>query len=134
MAKAKINKHDSVFATKLRELIKERNTTITAVAEHLGFSRQAVSQYCNGDTQPNVDAILKISEYFNVSCDYLLRGVSSENLSISEELGLSEDSILSLVAYKKNAPQYITAINRLIPAHKLLNVWCGESFMNISGG
>lgn len=98
MPKAKTNKYDSVFATKLRELIEERSTTIKDVAEHLGFSRQAVSQYYNGDTQPNVDAILKIAEYFNVSCDYLLRGISSENLSISEETGLSEKAISSLKA------------------------------------
>ncbi len=98
MPKTKTNKYDSVFATKLRELIEERSTTIKDVAEHLGFSRQAVSQYYNGDTQPNVDAILKIAEYFNVSCDYLLRGISSENLSISEETGLSEEAISSLKA------------------------------------
>lgn len=116
---------ETIFATKLCELIKERKTTIKDVANHLGFSRQAVSQYCNENTQPNVDAILKIAEYFNVSCDYLLRGISSENLSISEETGLSEDAIMVLRQYRNEDSGYINAINSLITNKEFMRLLKG---------
>ena len=101
MSAKNADKYNSPFAVRLRDIIKEKNTTITAVAEHIGVTRQAVSQYCDGSTQPNADTIVKMADFFEVDCDYLLRGVSSENLSISEELGLSEKSINILKALKR---------------------------------
>lgn len=88
-----IDGYNKTFPRILRELIEKNNTTIQAVANQIGITRQAVSQYCNGETQPNGETLLKIADCFGVSCDYLLRGVSAENINIKKELGLSDKAI-----------------------------------------
>lgn len=60
------------FPNIFKELIERNNTTIKAVADYVGATRQAVSQYANGKTQPNIDVIIKIAEYFEVTTDFLL--------------------------------------------------------------
>lgn len=56
------------------------------VASALGVSRQALSKWeCNTST-PDIDKIVALSDYFNVTTDYLLKdGCTNENVSLSEE-------------------------------------------------
>lgn len=102
------NKYNDPFPTQLRDLIEANNTTIQAVAEVVGVSRQAVSQYCNGLTQPNADTIIKIAKHFNVSTDYLLgltdkQTPKTELRAICEYTGLTETAIKKL-SQKRNCP------------------------------
>lgn len=116
-----INNYDKPFPTTLRNLIKEQKTTIKAVAEHIGVTRQAVSQYQDGSTQPNADTLIKISEYFNVSVDYLL-GLAKEPTAdkdlnaVCEYTGLTEKAILTLVALKEKSDSraYIDLLSCII--------------------
>ena len=57
---------------KLIELRKEKKLTQSDLAEVLGISRQAYSNYENGKRQPDNETMLKLAEHFNVSVDYLL--------------------------------------------------------------
>lgn len=57
---------------KLIELRKEKKLTQSDLAEVLGISRQAYSNYEAGKRQPDNETLLKLAEYFNVSVDYLL--------------------------------------------------------------
>ncbi len=63
-------------------------------------SQQTVSLYKNGETQPTPETLVKIAEFFGVSVDYLLTGISSQNKPIHEELGLSEEAIGKLKTAK----------------------------------
>ena len=45
----------------------------------LNISREALSYYENGKREPSISMLIKMSEYFNVSIDYLLRPESDEN-------------------------------------------------------
>ena len=101
------NKYNDPFPTQLRDLIEGNNTTIQAVAEIVGVSRQAVSQYYNGLTQPNADTIIKIAKYFNVSTDYLLgltdkRTPNTELRAMCEYTGLTETAIKMLREKRKS--------------------------------
>ena len=90
--------YDGIFPTILREML-DRNpmtgarTTLKELAEAIGIRQQTVSLYKNGETQPTPETLVKIAEFFGVSVDYLLTGISSQNKSIHEELGLSEKAI-----------------------------------------
>ena len=64
--------YEGIFASNFRKLIEEKNLTQIAVAEAVGVSRQAISQYCNGQTIPTADKLRQIAECLNVSTDYLL--------------------------------------------------------------
>lgn len=90
--------YEGTFPTILRELLEchpktGEKTTLKALGEHIGIRQQTVSLYKNGETQPTPEVLVKIAEYFDVSVDYLLTGISSDNKALHEELGLSEGAI-----------------------------------------
>lgn len=96
--KASTDKYNATFPKILRALEEHhpadgRATTHKALADAVGVRPQTISLYAAGETQPTPDTLLKISEYFGVSVDYLLTGVSSENKKMHESLGLSEKAI-----------------------------------------
>jgi len=97
--------YDGTFPTMLRGLLDRHpmtgaRTTLKELAEAIGIRQQTVSLYKNGDTQPTPETLVKIAEFFGVSVDYLLTGISSQNKSIHEELGLSEEAISMLKTAK----------------------------------
>ncbi len=57
---------------RIRQLRLEHNLTAKKLGEILNLSESTISLYENGKRTPNKDLILKISDYFNVSTDYLL--------------------------------------------------------------
>lgn len=66
------------FGSRLKRLRQDFNLTQTALAEHLGVVPSAVGKYESNkhpQSYPSVEALLKIADFFNVSTDYLLRGV-----------------------------------------------------------
>ncbi|MCD7723961.1 MAG: helix-turn-helix domain-containing protein [Clostridiales bacterium] len=100
------DRYDATFPTKLRELLEKgskdgHSTTYKALGEAVGVRQQTISQYANGQTQPTADVVLRIANYFGVSVDYLLTGVSSYNKEYSETLGLSDNSIEHLKRAKE---------------------------------
>lgn len=59
---------------KLKELRQKRGLSQEKVAQYLGVSKQAYSNYENGNRNLNNEFLLKLAEFFDVSTDYLLRG------------------------------------------------------------
>jgi len=118
------DKYNATFPTILRALEEQhpvdgRSTTHKALAEAVGVRPQTISLYAVGETQPTPDTLLKIAQYFNVSVDYLLTGVSSQNQQANETLGLSEEAIqlLKLAKQYNKATDFPTAlelINKLL--------------------
>ena len=62
------------FSQFLRALLKEKKITFEELAKYLNCTKQAVSNYCRGVTKPNYETLIKLADYFGVSCDYLLMG------------------------------------------------------------
>lgn len=58
----------------LKAIRKERNLNQLKVALDLNISREALSHYENGKREPSLSMLNKMSEYFNVSIDYLING------------------------------------------------------------
>lgn len=64
------------FGDRLRHLRKSRDITQSQLAEYIGVVPSAIGKYERLDNSyPSVEALIKISEYFNVSIDYLLKGI-----------------------------------------------------------
>jgi transcriptional regulator with XRE-family HTH domain len=100
--------YNSPFTERLRDLLEQRNTTKQALGDYLSVSQQAVSLYASGNSQPTLDKLIKIAEYFNVSADYLLglSDISSKNIeaqAIHKFTGLQEQAIEVLGLYAKTA-------------------------------
>lgn len=58
----------------LREIRKKRNLNQQRVALDLNITREALSHYENGRRDPSIAMLVRLSEYFNVSIDYLITG------------------------------------------------------------
>ncbi len=96
-------KYNTPFPTTLRKLMEERGETQDALASVTSKTRQTVSQYVNGISEPSYITLVKIADYFNVSTDYLL-GRTNEpaiNPCAVDELGLSPSVIEGIRNSKK---------------------------------
>ncbi|MBQ4544368.1 MAG: helix-turn-helix transcriptional regulator [Oscillospiraceae bacterium] len=62
---------------RLKDLREDRDIKQKDIAEYLHIKQNTYSQYENGQRQLPVDILIKLSEYYNVSTDYIL-GISKE--------------------------------------------------------
>lgn len=108
MPRKKENISDSyfdLFPTRLRKLMKDQSVSQQMVADVIGKKRQAVGYYADGSSSPDWKTIVKLSEFFNVSSDYLLGLSDIASLDIDKQgiarvTGLSEGSIDFLESMK----------------------------------
>lgn len=60
--------------TGLKKIRREKKLNQLKVALDLSISREALSHYENGKRNPNLEMLVTMSKYFNVSIDYLITG------------------------------------------------------------
>ena len=74
-----VRKETAIVRKSLGEALKEHRTrckmTQEFVAEHLGVSRQAVSKWENGTSDPSTSNLLALAKLFGISPEELLREV-----------------------------------------------------------
>lgn len=76
---------------KIAQMRKENNLTQEQLADLLGVSRQSVSKYESNLAYPETEKIIKLSEIFHCSTDYLLR----DDIEIKSEEGMYEKTSIS---------------------------------------
>jgi len=82
----------------LRSLRKERKINQQKIAMDLQISQASISKYEVGSAEPDIRAIIKLAEYFNVSTDYLLgRSEIKIPLAMSD---LTDTEIEHLIVYR----------------------------------
>lgn len=63
---------------KIQQLRKQNGMSQEKLAQLLGVSRQSVSKWESGQSLPEIDKIIQLSNIFEVTTDYLLKDVSEE--------------------------------------------------------
>lgn len=58
----------------LKLIRKQKRYSQLKVAIDLNISREALSHYENGKRSPDIQMLRRMSEYFNVSIDFLING------------------------------------------------------------
>ncbi len=66
------------FAECLQELREDRNISRKELAAFLNISVSTLGMYEQGRREPNIDMLIKLADYFNVSLDFLV-GRSANN-------------------------------------------------------
>ena len=92
------------FGEKIQKLRKEAAMSQEELAYQLDVSRQAVSKWERDNGYPETEKIVRMSNLFSVSLDYLLNEEDSEKPEIGpEERGLyvSRETANSFLAYHK---------------------------------
>lgn len=60
------------FSNRLKALRLEEGLTAEELSVKLGFARTTYSNWESGIREPNMDIIIKIADFYNVTVDYLL--------------------------------------------------------------
>lgn len=95
------------ISERIQTLRKARGLSQEELAEQIGVSRQAVSKWEAEQSQPELEKIVLLSEYFGVSCDYLMKGVEPE---VREEKPLFPSEGLTVMGVISTAVNLIALI------------------------
>jgi transcriptional regulator with XRE-family HTH domain len=89
---------------RIKDLREDRDLRQTDVAKATGIDQRTLSNYETGKTNPDSYAIVKLAEFFGVTCDYLL-GVSDVSYKNDEalvrELEATNKRLQAIVRYMK---------------------------------
>ena len=75
---------------KLKQLRLSFGLNQVELGKALGVSKQCVSNWENDNIQPSIEMLLRISRFFNISCDELLGLQKTDTVDVS---GLSDTEL-----------------------------------------
>lgn len=117
------------FGEKLKMLREEKDLTQNDLAKHLNVSKANISRYELGSRQPNIDTIIIIAEFFNISLDWLLgRSIIKNFSSVNNEPRNFKTDDLELLEYIKGTEYIYEMINDIKAAPEsrvkiLASIW-----------
>lgn len=99
-------KTKEIFAKRLVDLREKKEITQQTLADNLGITRQSLSLYEQAERTINIDLLVKISKFFDVSTDYLLgltqtKTTDADFKSVCDYTGLSEKAVEKLCKIKQ---------------------------------
>lgn len=97
-----------MLSDQIRKYRKEKSLSQDELAEKLGVSRQSISLWENGQTQPTIENILALARIFNVSTDAIL-GNTEEVKSQAEEAA-TEEVVLGASEGKRRSGMWIIIV------------------------
>lgn len=62
------------MSNRLQELRQQSQLSQEDLAERIGVSRQAISKWESEQSNPDIENIIRLSEIYNTSTDYILKG------------------------------------------------------------
>ena len=83
------------ISTLIKKSRNESGLTQEQAAESLGVSRQTISNWENGKSYPDIISVIKMSDLYSVSLDYLLKEETSLNGTYKEYLEESTNTVKS---------------------------------------
>lgn len=86
------------LSDRIQYLRKARGISQEGLADQLGVSRQAVSKWESEQSMPDLDKIISMSDYFEVTTDYLLKGIEPV-VQKEEEQSIKHRRIASNICY-----------------------------------
>lgn len=78
------------MADRIQSLRKSKGISQEELADRIGVSRQAVSKWESEQSSPDLEKVILLSDYFEVTTDYLLRGIEPKEES-GEKCGQGRD-------------------------------------------
>ena len=88
----------------IRELRIANNYTQEKLATKIGLTPKMISFYENNQRTPPADILIKLSNIFHVSTDYLLGQVSEANIVNMNKLSLQETGLLNYFKEYQKSP------------------------------
>lgn len=83
---------------KLKELRIEKNYSQREIAHELGIIQTTYGNYETGKTQPTIEMLIKIANYFNVTLDYLCGNEqATKNIVYLDNLSKEQNEAINLI-------------------------------------
>lgn len=80
-----------MFGAKLKDLRKEKNLRQQDLAAIISTTQSTIVKYEQEQLEPNINALIKLADYFDCSIDYLLgRETETGIITINKTLSLKE--------------------------------------------
>lgn len=109
------------FKKNLYKLRKEKGLKQSELADILQVNSTTISDYERGKSAPDFDLIVKISEYFRVSVDFLLKN-TSEDTHLNGTFDTSENTVKNPPNHPPNHPPNAQMVgDPAIPYGKITN-------------
>lgn len=80
----------------IKNLRKQINKTQEEVAKDLNLQKQTFQNYELGKRKPDIETLIKIADYFNVSLDYLC-GRQNKNLIFADSLSDKKKELINMI-------------------------------------
>lgn len=97
---------------RLFELMDAKNIKAAQLSAGTGISNGNISDWKTGKSSPSRAALIKISEFFNVSIEYLEGGSDDPNPITEDTLSDDEKRIIELL--RKSSPELRNAVEVLL--------------------
>lgn len=90
---------------RILKLCDKKNINQSDLEKILGFGKGTISKWKN-NPNPNAEKILLIADFFNVSTDYLLKGIDDDGLTEKDNRDISKDleNIMSKLSDNDDGP------------------------------
>nr|WP_285816991.1 helix-turn-helix transcriptional regulator [Lactobacillus taiwanensis] len=122
-----------VFSNRLKYLMQTEKISQRSLSTQTGLQRKSILNWLNAKFYARYDALIKLSDFFGVSSDYLV-GHSEESIKIVSSLDFSIESVpknfkikLNEFRRKENITKYKLAKNLKIGQSTLARWFEGES-------
>ena len=81
---------------RIKELMHEKGIQQQQMAELLNVSRASIYKYQQGKAEPDIETLIKIADYFDVSLDYLC-GRQNKNLIFADSLSDKKKELINMI-------------------------------------
>ncbi len=103
---------------RLKKLRLEKNITQQELADVLNVSQQSINKYENHSTEPSIETLTMIADFFDTSIDYIVGRIKEKEALGSILYTLSEDEEAFFRYYRRLSKEKRNCVDNLI---RLLN-------------
>jgi len=111
----KMKKNHKKIGERIREIRKGKGLTQIEFSKILGITQDKLSKYENGKVKVPIEILLKISEEFNISLDWLLKGKGPK---ICEKIFKFDEEIYTIAQnlqiLKEDSPEWFEKVKKTI--------------------
>ena len=83
----------NMVAASIKNLRKQKGLTQDQLAEALHVTRQAVSNWENGKTEPDIETITQLAEFFEVDAETIIYGKTSRVSITNTSQGIAQGAV-----------------------------------------
>ena len=99
--------NNSTIGNRIKELREAQKETQADLAKAFNVKRETVSMWESGARDLKTIYTVRLAEHLETTCDYILRGVQTNNVSIHEKTGLCDEAIINLANASSHQRSYI---------------------------